>query len=240
MFTTTILTRAASAIAFVLFTSVWAGAANLTITATTSDRGIDVFQRDGVIDSLFGNDNALTVSAPPTDLLPEVGGVEERAGTEFALIFLPSDITITSATLSLTLVSALPPGDAAIVNGFAGNGAIEIADLNVVNMVGSFAGPLDGTFAINIDPTFLQSLVDSASDFAGFAVWGAPSVGDSIAFTVLGTSANVPLGERPTLHIEYEASSTVPEPTSILLLASGIVMLRNSGNNRRPARTRVP
>jgi hypothetical protein len=241
MLTTTILMRTASAVALVLLTHGWAGAASLTITATTSDRGIDVFQRDGVIDSLFGIDNALTVSAPPTDLLPESGGVEERAGTEFALIFLPSDITITSATLDLTLVSSLPAGDGAIVHGYTGNGAIEVADLNnVVNMVGGFAGPLAGTFAVDIDPAFLQSLVNSSSAFAGFAVWGAPGVGNSIAFTLFGTSASIPLSERPTLQIEYETASEVPEPTSILLVASGAVMLCNSGKKRRLSRTRVP
>jgi PEP-CTERM motif len=66
-------------------------------------------------------------------------------------------------------------------------------------------------------------LVDSNSGFAGFAVWGIGTPGNVTIFTFWGTSFTVPPEDRPPapeLQIEFEQA--VPEPGSLLLLASGL------------------
>jgi len=209
-------------------------AATVTLAAVAADRGIDTFPGDGVFDFLFGNDNAITINAAPSDSMDQSG---ERGAVEFVLAGIPAGAPITTATLFLTLISDLEAGDAAQVNGYSGNGVIDLADLSIVNPVGSFTGPLPGgmTLAVTIDPAFVQSLVDAGDPFAGFAVWGIGTPGNSVNFGFWGTSSLLPPEDRPPApELQIEFQQPVPEPGTLLLIASGfgIAILR-----RRLSRT---
>ena len=124
----------------------------------------------------------------------------ERGGVEFDFGGVPADATISKATLLLTLLpSGVDAGDAAEVHGYLGDGVVAAADLNTVNQVGSFSGPIAGstTLEVPIDVGFIQSLVDSNALFAGFMVQGVGTPGNSVVFMFWGTSTAVPPEDRP-------------------------------------------
>jgi PEP-CTERM motif len=201
--------------------------ASITLAAVDADRGSGLFP--GPITNLFDNDNAIAILAPPSDVDPMLLPSHERGGVEFAFAGIPAGASITSATLFLTLVpSGISAGDTAEVHGFTGNGVIDLADLNVVNPVGSFSGPLPGdmTFGVAIDPGFVQSLLDTNSGFAGFMVQGLGTPGNDVVFAFWGTSFTVPPEDRPPApELQIEFQPAVPEPGTLLLLGTSVGLL---------------
>lgn len=203
-----------------------ASAATITLTALFSDRGIDSFPRDGTFDSVFGNPSVVQILTPP---LGDPGS-EERTAIEFSLVALLPGIIVNAATLQLSPQSGgsnlgLGMGEIGEVHGYAGNGAIEIADLMATNLVGSLAGPTpDGPVPVAIAPAFLQSLIDVNSSWAGFMFKGVdgPSF---VSFNFAGTFSGIPEGQRPQLTIDYTEPAVVPEPASLLLVSSGLAGL---------------
>ena len=212
-----------------------ANAASVTLAAVDADRGIDMFPADGAVDSLFDNDNAITINAPPSDDV--LFSSEERGAVEFALAGIPSGAAITAATLRVTLASPVEAVDGAQIHGYSGDGDIDVGDLNVENLVGSFAGPFSSgeTVEVAIDAAFIQGLLDSSSGYAGFAVWGVGTPGNASIFTFFGTSFSIlnPEDRPPAPELEIEFQQAVPEPGSLLLLAGGLgVLLTRRGHER--------
>jgi hypothetical protein len=186
-----------------------ADAAVILITPTDDARGIDAF--------LDGN---FSCCVDPGIVTATVNmSFEERVALEFALGGLPSDATITSATLTLHLpVAPLPTPNFADVHGYAGDGTITATDMTVSNLLAGFSANAAGAVDIPIDPGFVQELLTTHEDFAGFMVRNMtmPSGVLSIYTSDSGFSHF-----DPTLAIEYEV---VAEPGSLVLLGTGLAL----------------
>src|SRR5262245_49498093 len=135
----------------------------VVLTPTDINRGIAF--PPYVSFGLLGNPGAETVTRgkPPAS--------EERAAIEFSLAPLPGGATITAVTLSLKITAhGLNPIDTRI-DGYAGNGIIQAADLTVSNPLVTFSPASAGTTqAIDIPAGFLQSLLAGGATHAGLTL----------------------------------------------------------------------
>ena len=203
-----------------------AGATTIMITATVSDRGIDVFPWDGVSASVFGNPSVIQITTPPTGTLM---GSEERSGVEFPLGTIPTGSVIDSVTLRLSPLSqniGLSAGEAGAVHGYAGDGVIEVEDLNDSTLVASLVGPTpDGPLMVVLPANWFQSLVDAASPFAGLMFKGVPG-STVVTYNFESAFGAVPADDRPTLAVEYHADEipAIPEPSTMTLLGSALAL----------------
>lgn len=222
-----------------------AGAAPVLITATVSDRGADAFPWDGALASVFGNPSVVQITTPPTNTL----GTEERTAVEFPLGAIPAGSIIDSVSLVLSPVGqslniGLGAGEASEIHGYAGDGIIQVADLNDSLLVGSLVGPVaNGSVTVLLSTIWLQSLVDSSTPFAGLMFKGIPG---PIAVTYAFDAAfgGVPLAERPTLIVEHHGSEVIPEPSTVILCVSGLALAalrraRAGGRLRRSAASQM-
>lgn len=185
-------------------------AASILINPTDDRRGIDAFL-DGMFDALQLDPGQNTVTLSPF--------FEERLAMEFALGALPSDAVITSATLTLYLPVVPLVANSSAVHGYTGDGLVQVADLDTTNLLANF-GVNALSASVAIPATFLQGLLDADEDFAGFALRNVTV--PSGVFTVWSIDAAGFEEFFPTLEIQYESESVVPEPGSVLLLGTGL------------------
>jgi hypothetical protein len=203
-----------------------ARAATIMIAATVSDRGLDAFPWDGVGATVFGNPSVVQITTPPIGTLL---GSEERTGVEFPLAAIPIGCIIDSVSLSLSPVGqvlniGLGAGEASEVHGYAGDGVIQVADLMDSIVVGSIVGPTaNGSVIVVLSPNWLQTLVGSATPFAGLMFRGVPGA-IVVAYNFDSAFGGVPLAERPTLIIEHHGSQVIPEPPTVILSLTGFAL----------------
>ena len=239
------------AIAIALLVTGGAGEARadlISFVAVTSDRGADP-TNDGVFDSVFGNDSVTQVFAPPQGAM----GQAERTAIEFALGAFLTGMIIDSVTLQLSPQSSNPAtgnlglaaNEIGRIHGYTGDGAIQVADMNVSNLVGSIPGPTaNGPVLVGLLASWLQGVVDSsASPFAGlmFAVDPLPLV--SASYNFAGTFSGIPVGQRPTLNVEFHAGEPpapiVPEPGTFVLFGTALAVAAGRRRKKAPRQQRV-
>ena len=201
-----------------------AAAIPISITATASDRGSDPFPRNGVFDSIFGNADVVQILTPP---LGDLSG-EERGAVEVPLASIPGGSVVLGATLLVSPTFTdigLGAGEVGEIHGYSGDGAIQVGDLQQINLVGTIAGPTpNGQISIPIDVTFVQSLIDGAVPFAGFMFKGVDGL-TPVVFGFEGVSCTAP-EKCPTLVVDVQGTPAIPEPTTVLLFGSGLVAIR--------------
>jgi hypothetical protein len=212
-----------------------AGAATITVTATVSDRGFDSGPGgvpDGIYDGVYGNPSVTLVDEHP------IGSTlvhNERTAVEFPLAAIPAGSVIDSVTLRLSDVFNGAAGGQVEVHGYLGDGSIQVADLMVSNLVGSFVLPVPDPVMVALSTGWLQTLVDASDPFAGLMFKGTPSA-THVVFSFAGTYSGIPVGLRPTLIVETQ-QPVIPEPGTITLLATGVAL--TAYRRRRDARCRA-
>ena len=202
-----------------------AGAASIQLTAVISDRGIDLLPRDGVFDSVFGNPTVTQITTPPSGDF----GSEERTAVEFDLSAIAAGSTITSVMLRLSPQGAntnlgLSAGEVGEVHGYAGDGAITVADMMALGQVGTIAGPTpNGAVTIVLSVPWLQALTDASSTHAGLMFKGVDGA-TAVTFSFAAAGGGIPIASRPTLLVETADATAVPEPATLWLLGAGVAV----------------
>jgi hypothetical protein len=201
-----------------------ASGTTITITASVSDRGFDIFPWDGVGAGVYNNPSVVQITTPAVG---EMFASEERTGVEFPLATIPIASVINGVTLRLDPQGfsnniGLAAGGFGEIHGYAGDGAIQVADLMDSLLVGSIVGPTpNGALLIPLSSNWLQDLVDSGSPYAGLMFKGVPGPA-GITYNFDSAFALVPVAERPTLIVNVEDSAVVPEPGTLVLSGTAL------------------
>ncbi len=197
----------------------------ITVYATSDRDGTD-FPRGGAFEVL-GDETESGLSV--TNQLYVSPIAERRAALEFSLAALPSNATVSSATLALpiTLLAGSSPPQIRVY-GYMGDGAVALADMTHTSTL--LAGPIStsglGTRLVDVTP-FLQDLIGNNAGFAGFLLTADLDLATTLNAVEFGSSNQPNALYRNRLNIEFEtlSSSDVPEPASMTLLGSGLISL---------------
>jgi hypothetical protein len=117
-------------------------------------------------------------------------------------------------------------GEASEIHGYAGDGAIQVADLNDSLLVASIVGPTaDGPVIVGLSAIWLQTLIDSSSPFAGLMFKGVPGA-IPVIYSFDSAFSGVPVAQRPTLIVETHAGGApvIPEPPTLILFVTGTAL----------------
>jgi hypothetical protein len=167
---------------------------------------------DGVYDTLFEDDDQYL------NTFQSLGRWEIRAALEFDMHTIPADARIVSAGLFLqtTGLGAHTFPTLLQVEGYSGNGIIDLPDFSAANLIGVAELPTPGELRpVLIDTTsFIQSLDAVGGRFPGFVLRAVPGAHISVA------SSETTYTSLPRLDIQYETVG-VPEPSMIRLTAVG-------------------
>ena len=183
-----------------------ANATLITLNPTDFATGEDSGPQDGVYDAFVPFN---------TGSVNNNGFTSLTTAMEFSLAAIPAGATINSATLS-TFISNFEGARTLQMNGYAGDGSVQLADLSIESLVATFNIGPSPTPLIADTTSLVANILTGNGQFAGFNVQEDPPNG--LNFTVMFL-------EHPqtSLAIDYTAPVTVPEPASLTLIGVGLV-----------------
>jgi hypothetical protein len=182
-----------------------AHAALIVLTPTDFATGGDVGPQDGVYD----------VFVPFPGSVNNNGFTSLTTAMEFSLGAIPTGSTINSATLT-TFIANFEGARSLQINGYAGDGAVQLVDFSIENIVANFNIGPSPTPLVADTTNLVANILAGNGQFAGFNVQEDPP--NVANFTVM-------FMQQPltTLAIDYTPPVTVPEPASVALIGVGLV-----------------
>jgi PEP-CTERM motif len=200
-------TRLSSILGILLLFDSPAVAAQITFSPVVFEAAVDDGPEDGIFDAF--------VDASQVGSVNDNGFTSFRTAFEFSLEGIPVESTINSATLMFRLQNS--EGTRGVrVDGYAGDGAPNLTDFGLDNLLGSVSIGPDPFFPVNLDTTnFVSALFANGDGFAGFDVREDPA--NTSNFLVMFLDPRF-----VSLSVDYTAPAPVPEPASLTLLGLGI------------------
>lgn len=197
-----------------------------TISLSPSiDQTLRDFDRDGYFEDPLpesGNPLSETLRFFSGPNLP--GYVESRSALEFNLASIPYGATIESAIFTFSVVGRTGE-DPFEFHGYIGNGTIESADMNVVNLVG---GPFRANGLVEHDRFSIDvtGLTASAMQSGYVGLSGRMTACDfgTCGIEIASSEFQNRLQDRPVLSIQF-TPTVVPIPAAFWLFGSGLVGL---------------
>ncbi len=208
--------------------------ASTIVVLPTADGSGEDDPVDGVFDSFNTTSNNRPVNRSATGVAQGV----HRTAVEFELPTIPGGEVISSVTFQFE--GFVQFGDlgphTTLIHGYAGDGSISLSDFTESNLLGSLSigvAVVNDPFLETLDVTsFVQGLYTATETHAGLLVQlqdeSLPQHGLDLIGTQWPGGGQPPDSTRfPRLIIE-----TVPEPSTALLLASGLGALAVRGRRR--------
>jgi hypothetical protein len=118
------------------------------------------------------------------------------------------------------------------LNGYAGDGAIQLTDFSQNGLVGNMILNPPGSQSVVFDATsFVAGLVTGGVGFAGFNVREDPANASNFAVMFFSTGAAPDFGAAPELSVDFTAP--IPEPNTYALMLTGLLMLGAAATTRK-------
>ena len=191
-------------------------AAVLDVYYSSLATGRDGGPQDGVFDAIV---------APGMAGVSNNGWTSMRTAFEFTLSALPTNAVINAATVTMT-VGWVDGTRQVALHGYAGDGAVTLADFALDGLMGVRTLSPSSTPAIaqhlSFDVSdFLKGLASGDRTFVGFNLREDPANEPNYEVLYFDTR---PSYYAPRLSVDY-TTRAAPEPSSLLLLAAGVMAL---------------
>lgn len=196
----------------------------ITISLSPSiDQSLRDFDRDGYFEDPLpesGNPLSETLRLFSGPNLP--GYVESRSALEFSLASIPNGANIESAIFTFT-VEGRTGEDPFEFHGYLGNGTIESADMNVVNLIGGPFRAYSAGSSYSFDLTSLTALA-MQSGFVGISSRMTACDFGTCGIEIASSEFQTRLQDRPVLTVQFTLTA-VPLPAAFWLFGSGVIGL---------------
>ena len=178
----------------------------IVLTPTDFGAGEDVGPQDGIYDAFIPFNVGSVVNN---------GFTSFTTAMEFNLGAIPAGSTINSAMLT-TFINNVDGARSLQVNGYAGDGSVQLTDFSIESLVANFTIGPSPTPLITDTTSMVAGILAANGQFAGFNVQeDPPNVPNFLVMSLEQSSTS--------LAIDYTAPVAVPEPASLVLIGVGLV-----------------